>query len=240
MMFAEKIPVPEGDRSDSDLNTTFDGQELSPTAPLALISNATFAARYCVHQGIEFEQFNAEVLRETLYPLAKQLRTFLGLSSAYFAPDREFVDAVGRVSTIKELDAVVADFTDSRSNDGFVRGVLRLRVSARRLRRLARKYMFARRGSDPVEETEAPELTLLTDLQGTRKPFPSPAAASLTGGPRGPIDRPPVAPVPERRKSSHCDISRMQQEIDRLTEQREVLKKTVGIFCEVTPPKTDV
>jgi hypothetical protein len=236
-MFAEKIPSDEGMPSGTALNRTFTDQTPSADAPLAFMPNATFAARFCAHQGIPFDQFQEVLLQRTLHRSALQVRTLLNLKRNFFAPDREFIESVGRASNMRELEAVINDFSDSRTNDGLLRGTLKMRVSARKLRRIARQYLQHRRSGDPALEPSTDVFDVVADEGSTRQPFAGPdRRRKPLNAPQAEsrqVDQPVPNLVSHRDKSG--DISMMQQEIARLTEQREVLKKAVGIFCESDP-----
>jgi hypothetical protein len=237
-MFAEKIPTEVGIVSGSEANRTFTGQTLSLSAAISLMPNATFAARFCVHQALSFEEFDEKVFSTCLYPLARQVRNLLSLKRDYFATDYEFVASVGRVTNMRELDEVVRDFADSGRNNGFLRGALKLRISARKLRRIAREYLQNRRAGDPVVDfAPAPEAP---QPGPSRVPFASPPPTPVPGERRPSFsDASPTPPSPpSARRLSTDNVKTLQQEVARLTEQRDVLKKTVGIFCEA--PRLDL
>lgn len=229
-MFAAKLPSHEGRSSGSESNRTFTDQGLPTPAPLAL-PHATFAARFCIHRGIHIEEFEQTLLELTLYSTARQLRTLLSIKRDFFAADRAFIASVGRSSNMRELEAVVNDFTDGRTNDGLLRGTFKLRISARKLRRIARQYLQHRRSSDPVAEDSTPTFDVLPDMGPSRSPFPRELKTTAPAAPVG-GERPLLSKFESKKGSPGCEISVMQQEIARLTEQRDVLKKAVGIFCE--------
>jgi hypothetical protein len=231
-MFAEKIPTEVGMPSGSEPSRTFAGQTMSPSAPIALMPNCSFAARFCVHQGIPFEEFDEKVFTTCLYPAARQLRNLLSLNRDHFAIDYEFVASVGRVTTIRDLDEVVRDFSDNGLNGGLLRGALKLRVSARKLRRIAREYLHNRRAGDPVVDFATngnipePASSLPAFTSSPTPPLSGERRSGSRGGP------PPTPSGPPSKKPANETVQTLQQEVARLTEQRDVLKKTVGIFCE--------
>lgn len=84
----------------------------------------------------------AHVFWRSLYPHAVPLALLVGrLRPGFFAADRGLIVAAGRARTLRELNEELADFARDPRNRGFGRGTLRLRVSADRLRRLARAHL---------------------------------------------------------------------------------------------------
>jgi hypothetical protein len=63
------------------------------------------------------------------------------LGRDFFAPDRELLDRVARVRTLRELDEEIRDFRADARNQTLWRKVAGVRVSTRRLRRLARPLL---------------------------------------------------------------------------------------------------
>ena len=99
-------------------------------------STDTFAVRYCARHGLEPSAYLDTVLRAALYPHARLLRWVLPWSS--LSVDRAFVDGVGRVRCADDFHREVRDFVEDPAGHTWLRDVLYLRVSARRLRRLVR------------------------------------------------------------------------------------------------------
>lgn len=97
----------------------------------------------------------AHVFWRCLYPHAVPFVIGVGLLRPdFFAADRELILRAGRTRTLRELNEELADYVRDPRNRGALRGALRLRVSARRLRRLARAQLPtawpAGRGPAPV------------------------------------------------------------------------------------------
>lgn len=59
------------------------------------------------------------------------------LGTDFFAPDRELIGRVARVRTLRELEEEIRDFRVDARNQTWWRKTARVRVSTRRLRRLA-------------------------------------------------------------------------------------------------------
>jgi hypothetical protein len=97
----------------------------------------TFQQRYCRHFQIPPERFARSLLSRTLYPRVRLLRLLLWLCDRnYFGPDRHFVNGVGRLTQRAEFYTELKDFQFDPENRGFLRGALRLRISANRMSRL--------------------------------------------------------------------------------------------------------
>jgi hypothetical protein len=97
----------------------------------------TFQQRYCRHFGISPERFASSLLSRTLYPRVWLLRPLLWLCDRnYFAADKNFVGGVGRLTQRSEFYTELKDFQFDPENRGFLRGAVRLRISANRMSRL--------------------------------------------------------------------------------------------------------
>jgi hypothetical protein len=102
------------------------------------MNTVTFAEKFCAKHCLPLEKYEKIVLSRSLYPAARLLRPVLVLKANYFAADHEFVLRVGRLMRLGGFEAEVQDFLYDPNNRGFLRRVLKLRVSARRLRRVVR------------------------------------------------------------------------------------------------------
>lgn len=106
------------------------------------MSAATFAARFCAKHHIPPENYVDVALTYSLYPLARLMRPILVLlSSAYFTPDCDFIEDVGRITRLRDFESEVWAFFNHPKNRGFLRNTLKLRVSAQRLRGLVRDIL---------------------------------------------------------------------------------------------------
>jgi len=99
---------------------------------------ATFAERYCARHDLAPEEFMEAVLRRALYPQTRLLRPFMRLTSAHFIADRDFVFCVGRITRMRQFDQEALAYVQDPNNRGFLRKVLRLRVSVSRMQHLVR------------------------------------------------------------------------------------------------------
>jgi len=102
------------------------------------INTATFAEKFCARHDVAPEKYEEVVLKRSLYPVARLLRPVLALKANYFAADREFIRGVGQLTLSGDFDSEAQDYLDHPTNRGFLRRVLKLRVSGRRLRRMVR------------------------------------------------------------------------------------------------------
>lgn len=99
---------------------------------------ATFAEEFCARRNLAPEKYEEFVLNDSFYPAARLLRPVLMLKADFFAADHEFIRRVGRLKRLGGFEAEVQDFLYDPNNRGFLRRVLKLRVSARRLRCVVR------------------------------------------------------------------------------------------------------
>ncbi|MEO6569158.1 MAG: hypothetical protein ABIO94_10390 [Opitutaceae bacterium] len=73
------------------------------------------------------------MLRVSLYLPGKLLRPLLSSEANYFAPDREFIRAVGELTRVHDLDPEVWAYTVNPENSRFARLYLKMRVSAKKV-----------------------------------------------------------------------------------------------------------
>ena len=103
---------------------------------------ASFAELFCQKRNLAPDRFVEEVLAETLYPHAHILYVlFVWLRPDYGAADLDFIGGVGRLTRLQDFWLEAEDFGHHPQNFGLLRQRLRIRVSARRLRRLMKKTM---------------------------------------------------------------------------------------------------
>lgn len=94
----------------------------------------TFRDKFCRHFDVPLERYGETVLDLTLYPHARWLPP--GSSHRLFAADRDFIDAVGRLTRWQGFPGEAREFQHDPRNRSFRRRSLRLRVSVRRMRSL--------------------------------------------------------------------------------------------------------
>lgn len=99
--------------------------------------NQTFSEMYCARHGVDAAEYERRMFRDGLYPHARWILGLLLLAGPdYFAPDREFIRAVGQLRSRRLLHGEIGEFHTHPRNRGFWRITLRLRVSTTRVRRL--------------------------------------------------------------------------------------------------------
>ena len=105
-------------------------------------SSIRFAEQYCQQHNLAPERFVERVLAEALYPHAHVLYVILvRVHPDFGAADLDFISGVGRLSRLEDFWVEAEDFGHHPQNFGFLRQRLRIRVSARRLRRLMKKTL---------------------------------------------------------------------------------------------------
>ena len=93
----------------------------------------TFRELYCERRGIAADRFERDLVGRSLHWQARPVYWLLGLNKAYTSPDYEFVRGVGDLRNWKEYRNEAIEYHYHPHNRGFLRTVLRLRVSASRL-----------------------------------------------------------------------------------------------------------
>jgi hypothetical protein len=86
------------------------------------------------------QNFSRTVFRATLYRHALLVAPLLAWTG-HFAVDYELIAACGEARTMREIHECIVDHGHHPKNVGVLRRVFRIRVSARRLQRLARQYL---------------------------------------------------------------------------------------------------
>jgi len=101
---------------------------------------ATFAEAYCTHTGCPPDKFSQRIFWRTLHWHALPLAPFLLLGD-YFESDRSLINACGRASRMHEVFDEARDFPYNPQNSSWLHRHANLRVSTRRLRDLAARYL---------------------------------------------------------------------------------------------------
>ena len=110
----------------------------------------SFQELFCEEQRCNEGQFARKVFWRSLYSHATIFVPLLGgFRSEYFVADRELISGAGRATTMAQLRTEIADFVMDANNRGLLRQRVRVRVSATRLKRLARRYL-------PPDDSQAP------------------------------------------------------------------------------------
>lgn len=93
----------------------------------------TFRELYCERRGIHADRFEHELVFRSLTWQARPIYWLLGLNREYTSPDYDFVRGVGDLRNWREFRNESIEYYYHPHNRGFLRTVLRLRVSAQRL-----------------------------------------------------------------------------------------------------------
>ena len=102
----------------------------------------SFAVLYCQKHNLASARFVEDVLAQALYPHAHLLYMILvWLHADYGMADLDFINAVGKLSRLHDFWAEADYYAHHPRNLGLLRQGLRIRVSARRLRRLMKETM---------------------------------------------------------------------------------------------------
>ncbi|MEI6861501.1 MAG: hypothetical protein WCL04_04535 [Verrucomicrobiota bacterium] len=123
------------------------------------MASPTFAEAWCAKHGIAPADFAAAVLPRVLHLPARLVMPLCRFFNAnHFAADMDLVRAAGALRRVRDLADEITDFTHHPANTGFLRRVLRLRVSTHRLRALMRATLppHGDGGSRPPTGSAAP------------------------------------------------------------------------------------
>jgi hypothetical protein len=93
----------------------------------------TFRELYCEQRQIGSEQYEADLVKRCLHRRARLVYWLLGMNREYTSPDYDFVRSVGELQSRRQFRDEAAEYFYHPGNSGFLRKVLRLRVSSHRL-----------------------------------------------------------------------------------------------------------
>ena len=96
----------------------------------------TFLDAYCRLHGCEEGAFLRRIFWQAMYPHARLVALLCGRRAEYFEADRALITYCGRLTSLRQIDQELMEFASLR-NRGFFRRQCRIRVSGRRLKRLA-------------------------------------------------------------------------------------------------------
>ena len=121
----------------------------------------TFEQAFCADHKCNEIEFRRRVFWYTLPPHAVFVAALLGgYRSRFFTADREFIAASARATTVDHIREEIHDYIMDSNNRGWLRRRLLIRISARRLKALARTYL-PDPGSRPPMPAIAPSGTAL-------------------------------------------------------------------------------
>lgn len=109
----------------------------------------TFAARYCARHGLPAEKFDRAVFLRSLYPHARLIHRLISLVDPdFFEADYHLIDTMGRTVRLREFGSACAVYRHYLVHASLARRLFRLRISVRRLHRVAAQtFDHAERGS---------------------------------------------------------------------------------------------
>lgn len=111
----------------------------------------TFAARYCARQRLAQADYRDAILLAALYPHAGFFRWLMPRGG--HPADRDFVESVGRLRRLGDFHGKLLDFREDAQGHTWLREVMHLRVSARRLRHIVYETFGEKPvASEPVHE----------------------------------------------------------------------------------------
>lgn len=96
----------------------------------------TFLDAYCRLHGCAEAVFLRRVFWQAMYPHARLVALVCGRGAECFDADRALITYCGRLTSLRQIDQELTEFASLR-NRGFLRRQCRIRVSGRRLKRLA-------------------------------------------------------------------------------------------------------
>ena len=101
-------------------------------------NEASFCDLFCRATQCSPEDFDNRVFWLCIYPHAVLPARLIGrVNRDYFKQDLELIERIKHLSKSKEVELELERFRYSRGSQGFLRGVLKMRISGRRLMDLA-------------------------------------------------------------------------------------------------------
>lgn len=102
----------------------------------AAAEKKTFLGAYCRLHGCAEGAFVRRIFWQAMYPHARLVALLCGRRVECFEADRALITYCGRLTSLSQIDQELVEFASLR-NRGFLRRQCRIRVSGRRLKRLA-------------------------------------------------------------------------------------------------------
>ncbi len=118
--------------------------------PLAFLNRTpmTLAERFCQRHNLPLARFESAVFSRSLYPHARLLRYLVVFFyPRFFEIDRELIRGVGTLSSSRDFRIEELTFHDHPQNGRFLRRVLHLRVSTRRVQNMVSSLRTAKTAS---------------------------------------------------------------------------------------------
>lgn len=113
----------------------------------------TFREVYCERHGVAPGEFERVLVWRCLHWQARPFYWLRRLNRQYFSADFELARSVGELRSRRGFHAEVAEFHYQPKNRGFLRSILRLRVSTQRLQSVFEREIRTDITSPPFEST---------------------------------------------------------------------------------------
>jgi hypothetical protein len=106
-----------------------------------------FKTAFCARFEYPHENFEQRVFWNALHPQVKPMAFLIScLRPSFFRSDLDCIRSIATAETKQEIRVIIASLQyDPTFNRGFFRGFLRVRISGRRLARLASKVLMSER-----------------------------------------------------------------------------------------------
>ncbi len=104
----------------------------------------SFATRYCALHQIPSEKFAQVVFRKGLYPHARLVHGLISfVRPDYFDPEYDLIATLGQIERLRSFEYACSIYRHHLEHAGVSKRVLRMRISMRRLYKLAAATMRA-------------------------------------------------------------------------------------------------
>ncbi len=114
----------------------------------------SFQTLFCERHQCPESEYLKRVFWRCLYPHAIPFVFLLGgIRSRYFATDCRLISGAGRASTVAKVREEISDFIVAPDNGRLLRRTFRIRVSATRLKQLAKRHFHYAESRSPLGDT---------------------------------------------------------------------------------------
>lgn len=110
----------------------------------------TFRELYCEHHGITDERFERVLLWRCLHWTARPWYWLLWVNRDYYTADFDFIRGVGDLRSRRGFHDEVSEFHHHPGNRGFLRTVLRMRISSKRLQLIFDREIRSTHSTPPM------------------------------------------------------------------------------------------
>jgi hypothetical protein len=110
----------------------------------------TFRELYCERHGVAYDRFERALIWRCLHWPARPLYWLLWLNRDYYSADFEFIRGVGDLRNRRDFRNEAAEFHYHPANRGFLRKILRMRVSSQRLQSVFEREFSSSQSTPPM------------------------------------------------------------------------------------------